>query len=89
MPTVLVDGAFIVAESVNARGSAEVTLATTFSNGTLLYTLDGSEPSFASRFYAGPFTVRKASVLRAIAASLSRGRGGGKPMVRRAILSMT
>ena len=67
MLTVVVEGAFIVAESVSVRGSDRITLSTTFPNGTLLYTLDGSEPSLAPTFYTGPFTVRKASLLRAIA----------------------
>jgi hypothetical protein len=67
MPTVLVDGAFILTQSASARGSALVTLSTTFPSGTLLYTLDGSEPSFASLLYTGQFTVQKPSVLRTTA----------------------
>jgi uncharacterized repeat protein (TIGR02543 family) len=67
MPAVLVEGAFIVTDSVSARGSAWITLSTTFPNGTLLYTLDGSEPSLAATLYTGPFSVGKTSLLRAIA----------------------
>jgi hypothetical protein len=67
MPAVVVDGVFILTPSASARGSALVTLSTTFPSGTLLYTLDGSEPSFVSALYTGPFTVRKTSLLRTIA----------------------
>lgn len=67
MPAVFVDGAFIVTESVNERGAATVALSTTFPGGTLLYTLDGSDPSLSARLYTGAFSVRKTSQLRAVA----------------------
>lgn len=67
MPAVVVDGMFITADTVSARGSALVTLGTTFPFGTLLYTLDGTEPTFASAAYGGPFRVGKSSVLRVMA----------------------
>ena len=66
MPAVVVDGTFILAESVSARGSARVTLATTFRNGTLFYTLDGSDPLTGS-LYTGPFSVAKTNLLRTVA----------------------
>ena len=71
MPSAVVDGAFIVTESVSARGSAVVTLTTTFASGTLFYTLDGSDPAISGTLYGGPFTIRKASVLRTIAYNAS------------------
>jgi hypothetical protein len=67
MPAVLVDGTFILAESISVRDSARVTVSTTFSNGTLRYTLDGSNPATAATLYIGPFSVGKTSRLRAIA----------------------
>lgn len=67
MPAVVVDGVFIVTPSATARGSALVTLSTTFSGGSLLYTLDGTDPAVSGTLYAGPFTVGKASLLRTIA----------------------
>jgi hypothetical protein len=67
MPAVLVDGVFILVDSVRARGSAEVTLATSFPSGTLLYTLDGSDPSSTGRLYTGPFQVSDSLVLRTVA----------------------
>jgi hypothetical protein len=67
MPAVLVDGVFIVTESVNVRGAASVALSTTFPSGTLLYTLDGSDPTLSARLYTQPFAVSKTSRLRAVA----------------------
>jgi hypothetical protein len=67
MPAVLVDGEFIVTGSVARLNSAEVAMQTTFPGGTLLYTSDGSAPSFNSRLYLGPFAVRRTSTIRAIA----------------------
>ena len=67
MPAVLVDDAFVVAETVSVRGQASIALSTTFPSGTLLYTLDGSDPTFSARLYTQPFLVRKASRLRTIA----------------------
>ena len=69
MPAVVVDGNFILAGSVSARGSALVELSTTLPAGTLLYTLDGSDPSLGGALYAGPFTVRHTALLRAVAYS--------------------
>jgi hypothetical protein len=67
MPAVVVDGVFILTPSASARGSALVTLSTTFPTGSLFYTLDGSDPAASGVFYSGQFTVGKASLLRTIA----------------------
>ena len=67
MPAVVVDGVFILTPSASARGSALVTLSTTFPGGWLFYTLDGSDPAASGEFYSGQFMVRKAGVLRTIA----------------------
>jgi len=67
MPAVAVDGAFILAPTASARGSALVTLSTTFPGGWLFYTLDGADPAASGEFYSGQFQVRKAGVLRTIA----------------------
>ncbi len=42
-------------------------LSTTFTNGMLLFTLDGSEPDFSSRIYSGPFVMRQSATLRTVA----------------------
>jgi hypothetical protein len=67
MPAVLVDGKFVLSNSVTRLDSAQVSLYTSFANGTLLFTLDGSEPSYASRLYGGPFLQRRTATIRAIA----------------------
>jgi alpha-tubulin suppressor-like RCC1 family protein len=66
MPAVVVDATFILADFASARGSAPITLSTTFPNGTLFYTLDGSDP-LAGSLYTGPFSVAKGSLLRTVA----------------------
>jgi hypothetical protein len=67
MPAVFVDGNCILASSVSARGSALVALSTTFVSGTLLFTLDGSDPATAGSLYSGPFRVTRSSLLRTVA----------------------
>ena len=67
MPAVVVDGVFILTPLASARGSALVTLSTTFPGGCLFYTLDGSDPAASGALCSGQFTVQKGSVLRTIA----------------------
>ncbi len=67
MPTILVDGQFVVTGAVTRLGSAQIELLTTFPNGTMLYTLNGLPPSLLSQFYIVPFTVRRSVTLRALA----------------------
>jgi len=66
-PAVFVDGIFVVVSNVSVRASVTVSLLTTFSNGLLLYSLDGSDPSVSARLYGGPFVLSKSATLRAIA----------------------
>src|SRR5439155_18710418 len=47
-------------------GSVNIQLQTFFTNGDLFYALDGSQLSFASAQYTGPFTVTQSSLLRVI-----------------------
>ena len=69
MPAVVVDGVFILTPSASARGSALVTLSTTFPGGWLTYRLDGADPAARGTLYLGSFTVQKGSLLRTIAYS--------------------
>ncbi len=46
--------------------SAPVEMATSFPNGAIFYTLDGSEPGFTSTRYSAPITVSRTSTIRAI-----------------------
>ena len=67
MPAMFVDGVFVPETNVSARGSATVSMQTTFPNGTLLYTQDGSDPSISARLYDGSFVLNRTRTLRAIA----------------------
>jgi hypothetical protein len=42
-------------------------MQTTFPNGTIFFTTDGSSPDFTSRFYNGPVTFRHPVTIRALA----------------------
>jgi len=57
----------MTADSIHLRGSAEITLLTTFTNGTILFTLDGSDPAISPNLYSGPFIVQNTVTLRAVA----------------------
>jgi hypothetical protein len=46
--------------------SATIQLQSFFTNGTIFYTVDGSQPSFDSTQYAGSFIVTNSSLLRVI-----------------------
>lgn len=46
---------------------ANIELRTTFTNGTILYSLDGSAPTFTSEIYNGSFMLTNSAIIRAIA----------------------
>lgn len=57
-------------------GPVSIQLQTLFTNGTIFYTLDGSQPSFASTLYTAPFTLHSNAVLRALAYSSDFSQSG-------------
>ncbi|MDA7676750.1 leucine-rich repeat protein, partial [bacterium] len=65
-PKIFADGKEVVG-SVVKGDKAEITLSTSFEGGAIFYTLDGSEPSFETTLYDGPFTVSKTTGIRAVA----------------------
>lgn len=67
MPAIFVDGEFVVAGTVSRVDEAEVAMLTTFPNGSIFYTLDGSVPSFAASLYGAPFGLNRSATLRAVA----------------------
>jgi len=67
--SILFNGHHLVSGPVTNLASAELTFQTTFTNGSVLYTLDGSAPSFESMLYTGPFTVTNSVLIRVIAYS--------------------
>ncbi len=70
-PAVLVNGQFSPDNSFNFFNtlSVPVALQTTFANGTIRYTLDGSTPMAISTLYTGPITLSQTVILTAIAFS--------------------
>lgn len=67
MPAIFVDREFVVTNEVSRLDEAEVSMLTTFPNGAIFYTLDGSAPSFAASLYGGPFILRRSATVRAVA----------------------
>ncbi|PYK97125.1 MAG: hypothetical protein DME19_17415, partial [Verrucomicrobia bacterium] len=67
--SIQLDGRYVVSGPVTNIDSVQVSFQTTFTNGSLLYTLDGSEPSSDSTLYAGPFTLTNSVTIRVIAYS--------------------
>lgn len=66
-PAVFLNGARYFSGKAYARGLGAVSITTPFIGGTILYTLDGSDPAVSGRFYTGPFQVKQSSLLRAVA----------------------
>src|SRR5262249_54547234 len=62
-PLVLIDGFYSFSNSFTITESnvAQVSLSTTFTNGTIRYTLDGSGPTLSSPLYTVPFNLTNAA----------------------------
>lgn len=69
-PVIRVDGAIADASPVTRGERADITMTTSFSGGSIFYTLDGSAPSGASTRYTGQFTITSTKTIRAIAYSV-------------------
>jgi hypothetical protein len=67
-PRVSVNGIQTISEA-RVGESAQVALTTSFPNGQIFYSLDGSEPGLNSYFYTGVFTITNSAVIRAYAIS--------------------
>ncbi|HEY9173728.1 MAG TPA: chitobiase/beta-hexosaminidase C-terminal domain-containing protein [Verrucomicrobiae bacterium] len=65
-PAVVANGQLVLGETV-ARGPVLLSLQSSLAGGTILYTLDGSDPRSTPALYTAPFTVRSSTVLRAVA----------------------
>lgn len=65
-PAVFAAGQFVLG-NVAKRGPVQISLQTSFVGGTMLYSLDGSDPRTSPRLYTGPFTVQESALLRAVA----------------------
>jgi Chitobiase/beta-hexosaminidase C-terminal domain/Divergent InlB B-repeat domain len=67
MPAIFADGTFILSNEVTRLDSTEISMRTTFPQGAIFYTLDGSAPDFGANLYAGPFVLRRSANVRAVA----------------------
>jgi hypothetical protein len=66
---IALNGQLMTDSTFSAGGSAIVGITSLYPNGSVFYTLDGSEPDFNSTAYGGPFWVSTSGVLRVIAYS--------------------
>jgi len=68
-PVALVNGQYSPSNSfaIAVTNTIQVSLQTTFANGYIFYTTDGTEPDFTADAYSGPFTLAQSSVIWAIA----------------------
>ena len=76
---VSLNGQFVTRSPVEVLASARVELSTTFPNGAIFYTLDGTDPTAFSRRYSQPFTLTHSAVLRAVAYSADFTKSGESP----------
>ncbi len=67
MPALFVDGGFVVTGAVMRLNVAEISMLTTFPNGSIFYTLDGSTPDFGRKRYSGAVVLRRSATVRAVA----------------------
>jgi len=63
------NGGLMLGSNYTFIGSVNLSLWSVFLNANIFYTLDGSAPSFASDYYAGPFNLNRTATLRVIAYS--------------------
>ena len=69
-PVVLVNGQYSPTNyfAIPVTNTIQVTLLTSFPNGYIFYTLDGTDPDFTSEYYNNtPFSITQSAVIRAIA----------------------
>ena len=66
MPFLKIDGQFYYYVVASAINSSVVTMTSTYDDGLIYYTLDGSAPDFTSAIYTGPITLTNFAVVRAL-----------------------
>jgi len=67
--SVFLDNQWITKSVVVKPGSTKVAIQTTYPNGSLFYSLDGSSPTFASLAYSAPFLLTNSATVRVLAYS--------------------
>jgi hypothetical protein len=68
---VLADGHYLGGDHYLFTNGVTISLQGAFSNGLIFYTLDGSQPTFESALYTGPFSLGRRATVRAIGYSAS------------------
>jgi len=68
-PDIRADGVTLI-EDVIRGDQSTISMSTSFPNGTVFYTTDGSDPSFAATPYLGAFVITQSTTIRAIAYSV-------------------
>ncbi len=63
------NGELMLGSNYTFIGSVDLEFWSVFPNANIFYTLDGSEPSFASSYYSGPFSLNRTASLRVVAYS--------------------
>jgi uncharacterized repeat protein (TIGR02543 family) len=74
--TAYAGGQALTNSQASFSGPVSISLQSYFTNGLIFYTLDGSEPTFSSTQYTGPFTVSQSSTLRALTYSADFSQSG-------------
>jgi hypothetical protein len=64
--TILGNGKVLTNSQYNFGGLATIQLRNFYTNGAVFYTLDGTEPTFSSTLYNGPFVVSNNCVIRTL-----------------------
>lgn len=64
-PTVWADGQEVI-EAITNMPSAVISIYDRYSDGYIFYTLDGTQPTFASAVYDGSFTVSNSVIVQAL-----------------------
>jgi hypothetical protein len=67
-PAILADTEILTGD-VLRRDHARISMSTSFSNGTIFYSDDGTIPTFDSQQYQGPFEINQTTTIRAVAYS--------------------
>ena len=60
------NGQLLTNSQYSFGSSATIQLQNAYTNGDVFYTLNGSQPTFQSSFYSGPFTISNSVTLRAL-----------------------
>lgn len=80
-PVIRVDGQVPASSPVEKADQASISMSSSFGNGAIFYTLDGSQPSAASTRYTGTFTLTATAIrtIRAIAYSIDFSQSAEAP----------